>query len=92
MPPAAPTSPVITSRGILGDQQGPPKVACPLHKKTFSLESGACLSGEDDKVKVFPIKIERDTLYLSLPVETSLDGPIWVEDNACATPCAVPCT
>ena len=37
----------VLSRGIVGDAQGTPKVACPLHKKTFCLESGSCLSGED---------------------------------------------
>ena len=41
------SSEFVLSRGMLGDQNGTPKVACPLHKKTFSLESGACLSGED---------------------------------------------
>ena len=32
---------MVLARGIIGDQQGVPKVACPLHKKTFSLESGS---------------------------------------------------
>src|ERR1019366_1182889 len=34
---------MVLARGILGDQAGAPKVACPMHKKTFDLESGACL-------------------------------------------------
>jgi nitrite reductase (NADH) large subunit len=45
----------VLSRGILGDQQGIPKVACPLHKKTFSLESGSCLTGEPYQVDVFEV-------------------------------------
>ena len=57
---------MVLARGILGDQQGTPKVACPLHKKTFSLESGACLSGEDYRVQVFPVKVEADAVYLGL--------------------------
>src|SRR5262249_40563377 len=47
----------VLSRGILGDQQGIPKVACPLHKTLFSLESGECLSGESYRVEVFPVRI-----------------------------------
>ncbi len=58
---------VVLSRGILGDQQGVPKVACPLHKKTFSLESGECLSGESYQVEVFPVRVESDDVYVELP-------------------------
>ncbi len=82
---------MVLARGILGDQQGAPKVACPLHKKTFSLESGQCLSGEDYKVRVFPVKVESDDVFLSLPSEAGLEAPIWVEGTACASHCAVPC-
>lgn len=63
----------VLSRGIIGDTSGHPKVACPLHKKTFSLESGACLSGDDYAVRVFPVKVEGDAVYLELPPTAVLD-------------------
>jgi nitrite reductase (NADH) large subunit len=63
----------VLSRGILGDTNGVPKIACPLHKKTFSLDSGACLSDEDYAVQVFPVKVEGDDIYLELPPTEVLD-------------------
>ena len=57
----------VLSRGIIGDQQGIPKVACPLHKKTFSLESGECLSGDPYSVEVFPVRVEGDDVFVQLP-------------------------
>jgi len=63
----------VLSRGILGDSQGAPKVACPLHKKTFSLESGECTSGDDYSVRVFPVKVEDGKVYLDLPPTEVLD-------------------
>ena len=63
----------VLSRGIIGDTNGTPKVACPLHKKTFSLESGACLSGDDYAVQVFPVQVEGDNVYLELPSTEVLD-------------------
>src|SRR4029453_500826 len=48
-------------------QNGTPKVACPLHKKTFSLETGACLSGDDFRVSVFPVRVDGDDVYVQLP-------------------------
>jgi nitrite reductase (NADH) large subunit len=59
---------LVLSRGIVGDQDGVPKVACPIHKKAFSLESGKCLSGEDYAVKVFPVRVEGNDVYVQVPV------------------------
>lgn len=66
---------MVLSRGIIGDTQGSPKVACPLHKKTFSLENGSCLSGEQQySVNVFKVKTdEMKNVYLELPEEKVLD-------------------
>ncbi len=53
------------SRGMIGTQGDIPKVACPFHKKTFSLENGECLN--DDvcgHLKVFDIKVEQGFVYL----------------------------
>ncbi|MBV8230252.1 MAG: nitrite reductase (NAD(P)H) small subunit, partial [Planctomycetaceae bacterium] len=77
---------LVLSRGILGDQGGVPKVACPLHKKTFSLESGTCLSGEKYQVQVFPVKVEADAVYLDLPAEEDLEELLRPR-----TPCVAPC-
>jgi len=54
------------SRGMIGDTNGEPKVACPFHKKTFSLESGTCLSGDEYSIKTYPIKIEGNKIYVSI--------------------------
>ncbi len=69
----------VLSRGIVGDAQGTPKVACPLHKKTFCLESGSCLSGEDYEVLTFPVKTEGDDVYLELPPQALLDAVLATE-------------
>jgi nitrite reductase (NADH) small subunit len=52
------------SRGMIGSAKEEPKVACPFHKKTFSLVSGECLSGDDFQIKTYPIKIENDLVYI----------------------------
>ncbi|MGR3811107.1 nitrite reductase small subunit NirD [Jiulongibacter sp. NS-SX5] len=54
------------SRGMIGSSDDTPKVACPFHKKTFSLESGSCLSGEEYSIKTYPIKIDNDLVYIGV--------------------------
>ncbi len=58
---------MVLARGIVGDQAGAPKVACPLHKKTFDLSSGQCLSGEDLEIATFPVRVEGDDVLVELP-------------------------
>jgi nitrite reductase (NADH) large subunit len=69
----------VLSRGMIGDQNGIPKVACPVHKKTFALESGKCLSGEDYSVQVFEVKVDGDDVYLLLPPIEELDAVLATE-------------
>ncbi|MBI2425028.1 MAG: nitrite reductase small subunit NirD [Candidatus Hydrogenedentes bacterium] len=62
----------VLARGILGSHEGQPKVACPMHKKTFSLETGACLSGDSIQVQTYPVKILEDRVWLELPPEKAM--------------------
>lgn len=55
---------MVLSRGMIGDKNGIPKVACPLHKKTFSLENGSSLTGEDLHIAVYPVRIENEKVYI----------------------------
>ena len=55
---------MILSRGIIGSQGDEPKVACPFHKKTFSLVSGKCLNSDDCEISTFPVKVEDDYVYI----------------------------
>ena len=63
----------VLARGILGDQCGTPKVACPLHKKTFALDTGDCMSGESYAIATFPVKVEDGMVLAELPPPEELD-------------------
>ena len=79
----------VLSRGMVGDTKGTPKVACPLHKKTFSLESGESLQGEDYNIRIFPVKVEGGSVYLELPPTEVLDKLLATEIGCkLATSCA----
>jgi nitrite reductase (NADH) small subunit len=55
------------SRGMIGSQNGEPKVACPFHKKTFSLVNGRCIGEDDcDAIKTYPIKVENDIVFIGV--------------------------
>ncbi len=76
----------VLSRGLLGDQQGEPKVACPLHKKSFSLATGACLSGDRLSVQVYPVRVDGDDVLVLLPPAVQL-SLLARAGKGCAVPC-----
>ena len=55
---------MVLSLGMIGDKSGIPKVACPMHKKNFSLEDGSNLAGEDLKIATYPVKIKGENVYI----------------------------
>ncbi|MCP9236564.1 nitrite reductase small subunit NirD [Lewinella sp. JB7] len=54
----------VLGRGLIGEQDGIPKVACPLHKRTFSLETGENLNGDCPPVAVYPVRVEGEDVYI----------------------------
>jgi nitrite reductase (NADH) small subunit len=58
---------MVLSRGLTGSENGEPKIACPLHKRAFSLRSGAFLGeGEMACLSTYPVKRENGTVYVQV--------------------------
>lgn len=55
---------MILSRGMIGSEDEEPKVACPYHKKTFSLKSGENLNGNECRLATYPVKVEDGNVYV----------------------------
>jgi nitrite reductase (NADH) large subunit len=70
---------MVLARGLIGDQQGVPKVACPLHKKSFSLEDGKCLGDEEYRILTFPVRVVDGWVHVELPDEASTERLIGPE-------------
>ena len=51
----------VLSRGLVGDRGGVVKVASPLHKQSFALETGECLDDPARHVPCYPARV-RDGL------------------------------
>ncbi|MEO6357051.1 MAG: nitrite reductase small subunit NirD [Ferruginibacter sp.] len=54
------------SRGMIGSQSEEPKVACPFHKKTFSLKTGECLTGDECSIKTYEVKVEGNNVFIGV--------------------------
>jgi len=54
------------SRGMIGTSADEPKIACPFHKKTFSLVTGECMTGDECALKTYPVRIEDGLVYIGL--------------------------
>ncbi len=77
----------VLSRGIIGDTNGIPKVACPVHKKTFSLKDGAGLNDPDYSIRTYPVKVEGDDVLLQLPPAEQLANVPAIEQRKCGASC-----
>ena len=55
---------MVLSRGMIGSADDIPKIACPMHKKTFSLLDGSNLNGDDLKIATYPVKVVEDEVFV----------------------------
>ncbi|MEE4380118.1 MAG: nitrite reductase small subunit NirD, partial [Candidatus Competibacteraceae bacterium] len=72
----------VLARGLLGSQGDEPKVACPLHKRTFSLRSGEGLSDADYYIRTFPVQIRDGQVWLKLPSAELLSQELGCGDES----------
>jgi nitrite reductase (NADH) small subunit len=47
----------VLSRGIVGDRGGVPKVASPIYKQNFNLQTGECLDDGSVRVLTYPVRV-----------------------------------
>jgi nitrite reductase (NADH) small subunit len=52
----------VLSRGIVGDVDGVPVVASPIHKQRFALATGRCIDDEAATVAVHPVRLCGDVV------------------------------
>lgn len=57
---------MILSRGMIGSSGDEPKVACPFHKRTFSLRSGECLNAAEENISLYPVKVEDGVVFVGI--------------------------
>jgi nitrite reductase (NADH) large subunit len=65
---------MVLARGLVGDVRGEPKVACPMHKKTFSLVTGEALDGGCGELHTFAARERDGRIELDLPPPAALDA------------------
>lgn len=64
------------SRGMLGSKDCEPKIACPFHKKTFSLIDGRCLNSEEGySIRTYPVKIQDNYVYIGVSEIENQNNP-----------------
>ena len=58
---------MVLARGLIGSDGDEPKVACPLHKKTFSLQTGKGLSDPSFCVTSYPVEVRDGEIFVKMP-------------------------
>ena len=64
----------VLSSGLLGDVGGQPKVACPIHKKKYLLDTGKCLDDDRYALWTFDARVDGEgRVSVRLPSVEQLD-------------------
>jgi nitrite reductase (NADH) small subunit len=61
----------VIARGIVGDRAGVPKIASPIYKQNFSLQTGECLDDPSVRLAVFPIRVSAGRIQVSVAAKDS---------------------
>jgi nitrite reductase (NADH) small subunit len=62
----------VLSRGIVGDRLGCPKVASPIYKQSFNLETGECLDDPSVSVPAYETRVCDGIVEIREPITRAL--------------------
>jgi nitrite reductase (NADH) small subunit len=57
----------VIARGIVGDRAGRPKIASPIYKQSFDLETGACLDDPAVRLATYPVRVRDGRVEVGIP-------------------------
>jgi nitrite reductase (NADH) large subunit len=85
----------VLSRGLVGMQGDQPKVACPIHKNTYNLDTGKGISNPGLNLATFEVKLENGRVMLNLPPNDVLDKALAAKavkgnEHSCGGACGGP--
>jgi len=56
----------VIARGLVGDRGGVPKIASPIYRQSFCLETGECLEDRNIRLAVFPVRVANGRIQIAL--------------------------
>ena len=62
----------VIARGIVGDKGGVVKIASPVYKQNFSLETGECLEDPGVRLKTYPVRVVGGRVQVAVPYPVEL--------------------
>jgi nitrite reductase (NADH) small subunit len=57
----------VLARGIVGDRAGVPKIASPIYKQSFDLQTGQCLDDEGVRLPVYFARVVAGRIQVAIP-------------------------
>ena len=60
----------VLSRGIVGDRNGVPKVASPIYKQNFNLQTGQCFDDETVSIPTFAVRVIDLQVQISVHISS----------------------
>ncbi|HEX2659384.1 MAG TPA: nitrite reductase small subunit NirD [Polyangia bacterium] len=58
----------VIARGIVGDRNGRPKIASPIFKQNFDLETGVCMDDPSVSLIVYPTRVRDGRVEVAVVV------------------------
>jgi nitrite reductase (NADH) small subunit len=57
----------VIARGIVGSRGGRAKIASPIYKQNFDLETGVCMDDPSVQLPIYPVRVRGGRVEVAIP-------------------------